>query len=142
MPVKEGDLEFDAYDCDPERWLEFKQDLFRAASGVIDESGSSLLNSLLDTDMAGSSRAAPRIAPPYPRGSGSMRNPHPPTPYNRLPPLPPPRPPRIAPSSSAISMLSTQRCPNYCENAFETQRCPNYCENAFETQRCPNYREG
>ena len=26
MPVKEGDLEFDAYDCDPERWLEFKQD--------------------------------------------------------------------------------------------------------------------
>ena len=23
MPVEESDLEFDAYNCDPERWLEF-----------------------------------------------------------------------------------------------------------------------
>ena len=67
MPVKEGDLEFDAYDCDPERWLEFKQDLFRAASGVIDESGSSLLNSLLDTDMGGAAAGAPAL----PAGAGA-----------------------------------------------------------------------
>lgn len=67
MPVKESDLEFDAYDCDPERWLEFKQDLFRAASGVIDESGSSLLNTLLDTDMGGAAAGAPAL----PAGTGA-----------------------------------------------------------------------